>query len=240
MKIAERGRILRPVTPHGPSFAPRRFGNENMKHSFKTFVCAGLAAALCFALSGCGGDDDGFDYGDNDPNLVVCLGDSLTQGYHCIGAPYPTRLAQMSGKTVLNYGVAGAHSEYGASIVGSALSRRPGTVCIMFGSNDVVHGRDMTATKANLRAIVTAAKANGSKVILAVPPRMSYSHAKFDHRVGYLAEHIRALAKEEGVKLVDLYKAFGEEPERYLNPEDGLHLSDEGGEFVAKKFNSRI
>lgn len=240
LKIVKGGRILRPVTPHGPSFAPWRFGNENMKHSFKTFVCAGLAAALCFSLSGCGGDDDGFDYGDNDPNLVVCLGDSLTQGYHCIGAPYPTRLAQMSGKTVLNYGVAGAHSEYGASIVGSALSRRPGTVCIMFGSNDVVHGRDMTATKANLRAIVTAAKANGSKVILAVPPRMSYSHAKFDHRVGSLAEHIRALAKEEGVKLVDFYKAFGEQPERYLNPEDGLHLSDEGGEFVAKKFNSRI
>ena len=129
---------------------------------------------------------------------------------------------------------------HGASIVGSALSRRPGTVCIMFGSNDAIHGRDMMHTKANLRAIVSAAKANGSKVVLAVPPRMSFGHAKFDHRVRFLAEHIRALAKEEGVRLVDFYKAFGEQPERYLNPEDGLHLSEEGGEFVAKKFNSRI
>ena len=42
------------------------------------------------------------------------------------------------------------------------------------------------------------------------------------------------------MRLVDFYKAFGEQPERYLNPDDGLHLSDEGGEFVAKKFNSRI
>ena len=211
-----------------------------MKRTFQTFLRAGMAAVLCLSLAGCGGDDDKFDYGNNDPNLVVCLGDSLTQGYHCIGAPYPTRLAQMSGKTVLNYGVAGAHSEYGASIVGSALSRRPGTVCIMFGSNDAIHGRDMMHTKANLRAIVSAAKANGSKVVLAVPPRMSFGHAKFDHRVRFLAEHIRALAKEEGVRLVDFYKAFGEQPERYLNPEDGLHLSEEGGEFVAKKFNSRI
>ena len=211
-----------------------------MKRTFQTFLRAGMAAVLCLSLAGCGGDDDKFDYGNNDPNLVVCLGDSLTQGYHCIGAPYPTRLAQMSGKTVLNYGVAGAHSEYGASIVGSALSRRPGPVCIMFGSNDAIHGRDMMHTKANLRAIVSAAKANGSKVVLAVPPRMSFGHAKFDHRVRFLAEHIRALAKEEGVRLVDFYKAFGEQPERYLNPEDGLHLSEEGGEFVAKKFNSRI
>ena len=212
-----------------------------MKKTFKAFLLAGIAAAFSLAVSGCGGDDgDGFDYGNNDPNLVACVGDSLTQGYHCIGAPYPTRLAQMSGKTVLNYGVAGSHSDYGVGIIGAVLARRPGTVCVMFGSNDAIHGRDMMHTKANLRSIVSAAKANVSKVVLALPPRMTGEHARFDHRVRLLAEHIRALAKEEGVKLVDFYKAFGNEPESYLNPADGLHLSDEGGNFVAKKFNSRI
>ena len=36
------------------------------------------------------------------PNLIVCLGDSITEGYRCIGAPYPTRLSQMSGRPVRN------------------------------------------------------------------------------------------------------------------------------------------
>lgn len=211
-----------------------------MKKFFRPILGAGLAFAAAFLISGCGDDGDDFDYGDNDRNLVACVGDSLTQGYNCVGAPYPTRLATMSGKTVLNYGVAGSHANYGAGIIGSVLARKPGTVCIMYGSNDAIHGRNMAQTKEYLRAIVVACRANGSKPVLAVPPRMAGGHAKFDHRVRFLAEYIRALAKEERVALVDFYKAFGDQPERYLNMSDGLHLSDEGGEFIAKKFNSKI
>ena len=211
-----------------------------MKKHFGSFLRAGLAALSAVFLAGCGGDDDDFDYGDNDPNLVACVGDSLTQGYNTIGAPYPTRLAQMSGKTVLNYGVAGTESSYGAGIIGSVLARKPGTVCIMYGSNDAIMGRDFNKTKACIKAMAASCKANNTRAVVAVPPGMVGSHAKFNHRVRYMADFIREAAKEEGVKLIDFYSAMGDDPSRFLNPADGLHLSDEGADFVAKKFNSCI
>ena len=34
--------------------------------------------------------------------------------------------------------------------------------------------------------------------------------------------------------------AFSGEPARYLNPADGLHFSDAGGDLVARKFDSKL
>lgn len=190
-------------------------------------------------FSGCEGGGDSHDFGDNDPNLVACIGDSITQGYRCIGAPYPARLSVLSGKATLNYGVGGTDSSYGVSVISSALSRKPGYVCILFGSNDAIHGDDPANTKENLRAIIAACKANNSVPIIGTPPKMIAGHKIFDGTAFRMAEAIRELASEENVALVDLYKAFGEGVE-YLNPDDGLHLSDAGGDLVAQKFNSKL
>ena len=54
-----------------------------------------------------------------------------------------------------------------------------------------------------------------------------------------IAQHVRALAREEGVPLVDLNAAFGD-GKKYLNPSDGLHLNNAGGDLVARKFNEAI
>lgn len=190
-------------------------------------------------ISGCdSGGGGSHDVGDNDPNLVACIGDSLTQGYNCEGAPYPSRLGTMSGKTVLNFGVGGTASSYGASIISSVVNRKPGYVCILFGSNDAIRGWDTEATKENLRGIITVCKANRCIPIIATPPKMIGSHSLFDPAAARMAEVIRALAKEEGVALVDLYTAFGDGT-AYLGG-DGLHLNDAGGDFIAQKFNSKL
>ncbi len=185
--------------------------------------------ALPFAFAGCGGSGGGAsgDVGDNNPDLVACMGDSITSGYNSVGAPYPSRLAVMSGKTVLNFGVPGAQSSYGTSLISSVVNRKPGYVFILYGSNDAINGTGPDTTKQHLRYIISVCKANSCVPILATPPKMAFGTA------------IRELAKEEGVALVDLYKAFGDGT-KYLNPDDGLHLSDEGGDFIAKKFNSKI
>ena len=209
---------------------------------FLRFTAAALAASL-FALvpAGCGGDDDdgGGDIAEgNNRNLVACVGDSITQGYACDGAPYPSRLAAMSGKTVLNYGVGGTTSSYGVSVIGSVLGRKPGYVCILFGANDAIHGESPETTIGNLGRIVQACKANGTRPLLATPTPMKDGHAMFSGRVNRLAEAIRALAKAEGVSCVDLNKAFGD-GEGLLNA-DGLHMTDAGSDLIAKKFNSRM
>lgn len=206
---------------------------------FSSLIALSLLVAPLF--SGCesgGGGGSSGDMGDNDPNLVACIGDSLTQGYNCEGAPYPSRLGAMSGKTVLNFGVGGSTSSYGVSIISSVVGRKPGYVCILYGSNDAISGRDPADTKENLRRMITVCKANKSIPILGTPTKMIGPHALFDGNAATLAVMVRELASEEGVALVDLYKAFGDGT-AYLVA-DGLHLTEAGGDLVAKKFNSKL
>lgn len=208
----------------------------------KNFIYMAGLFMLPFTFNGCGGSDGGGasgDVGDNNPDLVVCMGDSITSGYNSLGDPYPSRLAVMSGKTVLNFGVPGVQSNYGTSLIGSVINRKPGYVFILYGSNDAIRGVDPDITKQHLRYIVSTCKANRCIPILATPPKMILGHRIYDGAASATAASIRELAKEEGVALVDLYSAFGDGT-KYLNPEDGLHLSDEGGDFIAKKFNSKL
>ena len=208
----------------------------------KRILPALLASLL---LSGCG--DDGGDGGGagkpgpgNDPNLVVCIGDSLTAGTNCQGAPYPSRLAGMCGRNVVNLGVGGVSSTYGRAHVGEATSRRPGYVCILYGTNDPGRGVGAGGTAENVRAIVAACRAAGCVPIVATPPPTVRPHPDNNPALAAAAEAIRAVAREEGVALVDLHAAFSDDPVRYLNPEDGLHFSDAGGDLVARKFDAKL
>lgn len=210
----------------------------------KRLLSALLGTALL--LAGCGGDDGdggssaGKPASGNDPDLVVCIGDSLTAGINCEGAPYPSRLAGMCGKTVLNLGVGGVSSAYGRSHVGEATSRRPGYVCILYGTNDPGHYIDPPETAANVRAIVSACKAAGCVPIVATPPPTIEPHWNNNSGLSEIAAALRDVARQEGAALVDLHAAFSGDPARYLNPEDGLHFSDAGGDLVARKFDSKL
>ena len=203
-----------------------------------------FAAAALLALplaSGCedDGGGGGGDVGDNNPDLVACIGDSLTQGYKCEGAPYPSRIAAKTGKTVLNFGVAGATSAYGASIISSVVARKPGYVCILFGSNDAIMSRGPEHAAANIRAIIQVCKDHSYVPIVGTPPKMIGGHASFDPAAAAIAAAIKAVAKEMGVACVDFYTAFGDGVE-FLNPDDGLHLSNAGGDKIADGFSSKL
>lgn len=188
---------------------------------------------------GCEDDGGGHDVGDNNPDLVACVGDSITQGYKCEGAPYPTRLAALTGKTVLNFGVGGATSAYGASIIASVVARKPGYVCILFGSNDAIMQRGAGAAAENIRAMIQVCKAANCVPIVGTPPKMIGGHAAVDPAAAAVADAIIAVAKEEGVAYVDFYRNFGDGV-AYLNPDDGLHLSDAGGDKIASGFASKL
>ncbi|MBR6470996.1 MAG: InlB B-repeat-containing protein [Victivallales bacterium] len=174
------------------------------------------------------------------PNVIVCLGDSITQGYRCYGLPYPSRLARLTGKTVKNYGVGGKKSDYGAATAESAmLAEGPGTVCIQYGANDAIHNVRAAVVKENLRKIIRICRKYQATPILATPTPQTGSHARFNSNVNEIAKQVRALAREENVRLVDLNAAFGSGG-KYLNPADGLHLSDAGGDLMARKFYEAI
>lgn len=173
---------------------------------------------------------------ENDPDVILCLGDSITQGYACYGLPYPARLARMTGCTVINKGVGGTTSGDGLRTAERNIyEARAATVCIQFGANDAIHHVNAGATKENLRAIIRLCRKYDCRPLLATPTHQSGSHARFNDGVNDIVRAVRNLAREENVALVDLNAAFGGN-DGYLNPNDGLHLSDAGGELMARKF----
>jgi len=195
-----------------------------------------LLASLLL-LPGCGDDDDG---GSRTSGTIVCIGDSLTAGIKCIGAPWPSRLASMSGRKVVNLGVGGANSRDGVSRVSTALACNPGVVCILYGSNDPGDGIPVDQTLANIRSMVRACKSHNVPVVVGTPPPTMPPHQNRNDRHALVAEGIRAMGKEMGFQVVDLNAAVAANREKYLNPSDGLHLSDAGGDLFAKKFDSKL
>lgn len=209
-----------------------------MQFPIKLFSTAMAVAAGAAIFCGCegdgGGGGGGDDVGDNDRNLVICVGDSITQGYACDGAPYPAQLAGMTGKSVRNMGVGGAQAAAGASKITSQLSCKPGYVCILYGANDAICGGSPDSVRESLRSIIVACKNNHSIPIVATTPPMIREHASFDGAARSINEAIRGVAHEEGARLVDLYGAFGS-GEAYL-VSDGLHPNAAGAELIAKSF----
>lgn len=199
-----------------------------------------VSALLCLGGTGCESDGDaplgsGHDFGENDANLYAALGDSITYGRTVpAGAPYPERLAGMLGKTVLNYGVPGQRAFEGAARVSGVLSRKPGFLLILFGSNDAITSVDPVFTKESLRSIVLAARGNKTIPVIATIPPMTGTHAAFAGAARTVNGHIRALASEEGVTLVDLESSFGS-GSGYLDA-DGLHPNDAGTQRMAEGF----
>ena len=140
----------------------------------------------------------------NDPNVIVCLGDSITY----VG--YPGALAGMTGKTCVNDGTPGEESSGGAARVAGVLAlNHPAYLCIMYGSNDVIGHRSFDGAIANLAAIINAARSNNTIPILATIPPMSGPHyGVYEDDVRQLNTMIRSLAGTSGTALADVEREF--------------------------------
>ncbi|MDA1044734.1 MAG: GDSL-type esterase/lipase family protein [Verrucomicrobia bacterium] len=202
-----------------------------------------FAAAMLFGLGlGCnhsgGGDDGPADVGDNDINVVVCIGDSITAGVGVSAAQsYPAQLSGLTGKRVVNAGITGERSGEGASRVGGLLrGHKPGFLCILFGANDVIRGGSPESIAANVRSMIQQAKANTTIPIVATITPMFGARRAADGGVRTANDFIRAVASEEGVDLVDLYSPMNHEA-LYI---DGLHPNAAGYAIIAAKFEPQV
>lgn len=194
----------------------------------------GLASVFC----GCdgGSDDSGsFDIGDNDPNLIVCIGDSITQGYACEGLPYPSNLAALTGKTVRNAGVGGTIMADGIASAKAALGVKPGYMCIMYGANDAIHSIDPADIVNSLQTIIELCRENKTIPIVGLVPPQTGEHAIFNPNVVDINVAIMNKCGAMGVICVNVYGAFGSTPEIYLTS-DGLHTNPDGSMIIAQQF----
>jgi len=198
-------------------------------------LCMSLFIMGCLDSGGGGKLGSGHDFGENTPDLVLAMGDSITAGGYSGGAPWPARFGGMVGKSVINDGIPGASSPVGAARANSLIvSQKPGFVIIFYGANDAITGVSADIFENSIRAMVEAAQNNQAIPVLATILQMDGGRAIYNGRVDRLNARIRDVASQLKVKVVDVSKAVRRDPALYLA--DGLHLSDEGELLVAMRF----
>ena len=211
---------------------------------FKRLSAFILGAALAGGLvsAGCGGGGGGGglsndDPGDNDLNVVMAFGDSLTAGES--QPAYPAILSGLIGKTVTNDGVYSSTAAAGSSRCSGIISKRKGAfMLILYGINDILYGRGTTEVTGSLESIVKTCQNNHVVPVLATYPIPIHSHELYAGATYRLNSSIRALASSYGIKCVDLEKEFldGSDPDASLYMEDGLHPNSEGNQIMALAF----
>ena len=203
-------------------------------------------------LAGCGGSGHAGglrngDPGDNDLNVVVAFGDSLTHGSECECPPYPRRLETLIEKVVRNTGVSGGKASDNIGRTQEAIDKyHPAFMLILYGVNDMIHGKGVPGTLAALSQMVLICKQNNVVPVLATYPIPFGSHGAFAMGTIGLNEGIRGLAEAQGIRCVDLELEFAREAaetapgevvtDRALMEADGLHPNDAGTQIMALAF----
>jgi len=121
-------------------------------------------------LAGCSNGSTNYPDG-----TVVCLGDSLTEGYGAVtpgvvdkSKSYPVFLQNKVNIPVINAGVSGNTSAQGlARVNADVLSKNPKIIVIILGANDLGHRIPAATTKDNLQNIIDKVDNGDRKIYLA-------------------------------------------------------------------------
>ena len=166
---------------------------------------------------------------------IVFLGDSLTAGLGLAPSQaFPSLIEEQLRREgidadVVNAGISGDTAAGGRRRLNWALDGDVRVLVIALGANDGLRGNPVRAMKADLQAIVRAAKARGITVLLLgmeAPPNFGPDYTK-EFRQAY-----RDVAEEEDVAFVPFFLE-GVAGVPALNQSDGLHPNAEGNERIA-------
>lgn len=168
--------------------------------------------------------------------LVLFLGDSLTHGIGLsTSQAFPALVTAKIRAAGLPHrvhavGVSGMTTAGGLERIDWILEQRPALLVLGLGGNDGLRAIPLESTRKNLETLITRAKSQGVKVVLAgmrVPPNYGEDYVKsFDAL-------FPALAKEHGLPLVPfLLEGVAGIPA--LNQEDGIHPNAEGQKILAE------
>jgi len=169
--------------------------------------------------------------------VILCLGDSLTEGYGV--APeqsFPSllerrlRAAGHAGARVINAGISGSTSASAASRLRWQLRAEPDVLVLALGANDGLRGVDLADTRRNLDEAIGLASAAGVRVVLAgmkLPPNYGPAYTKGFESL------FPQLARQHGIPLIPfLLDGVAARPE--LNLPDGIHPNAQGYQRVVE------
>lgn len=143
-----------------------------MRVRFRKRVLVTCVYIVAISLSGCA--DDGPTLSRLAPGAkILAFGDSLTHGTGSTrGEDYPTVLARLSGREVINSGTPGEVSADGLKRLEGILdSIRPSLMILCHGGNDMLRKKDLSKTQQNLVRMIELAKGKGIDVLLVGVPK---------------------------------------------------------------------
>ncbi|WP_093554920.1 arylesterase [Pseudoduganella namucuonensis] len=137
------------------------------------------------------------------PKTILVVGDSLSAEYGLArGAGWVALLEQKLREQkidarIVNASVSGETTSGGRTRLPALLGKhKPDIVVIELGANDGLRGLPVAAAEANLRAMVSAARAGGARVLLVgmrMPPNYGRDYAdKFFAMFGALSKDVKA------------------------------------------------
>jgi lysophospholipase L1-like esterase len=178
---------------------------------------------------------------DSRNDIAVAMGDSITAGY--VGLDnhadcYVSVLYGLWGKTVVNQGVGGVSSSYGAAIVNNVINTyNPKYLIIFYGTIDAsFYSSDWTID--NLRSIIERAKENGTIPVIATLTPNFGDWAWRNKDIYELNAKIRQLAAIQGIACADIEYAVNWNSDYFAS--DGLHPNSSGHRIIANTFYNAL
>ncbi|HVN83322.1 MAG TPA: arylesterase [Candidatus Binatia bacterium] len=170
------------------------------------------------------------------PLTVLCLGDSLTEGFGVAEAEaYPAILedrlhaAGYTGARVINAGVTASTSASGMSRLQERLPAQPDLLILELGINDGLRGLPLEEIRANLTRTIALAKDHGVPVLLAATMLPPGGRAAYERGFRGL---FKVIAREQKVALVSLpLDLVATRPELQLP--HNLHPNARGYQLIA-------
>ena len=169
-------------------------------------------------------------------DTILAFGDSLTEGYGTEPEnSYPSVLAELSGRRVVNAGISGETTSEGLIRFAETLdTHNPKLLILLEGGNDILQNLSSAEAKNNLSLMLQEAKArNISIVFLGVPEKNLFSSAApfyaelaEEHKVVFKKDLIAKLLKSPSLKSDSVHlNAKG-----YRKMAEGIHdiLKDNG------------
>ncbi|MCK4987142.1 MAG: fibronectin type III domain-containing protein, partial [Desulfobacterales bacterium] len=164
--------------------------------------------------------------------IIICFGDSLTFGTGASkGMDYPSQLAKMIGRPVINKGIPGDTTASALRrLKRDVLSKNPDIVLITLGGNDLINGVSKDIALGNLKQIVQTIQKQGAKVIIG---GLSWPGMDRGFDKGY-----EDLAQQTGALLIpDIFTAIADNPVLMSDP---IHPNNSGYRIIARRFSNAI
>ncbi|MDO6563744.1 GDSL-type esterase/lipase family protein [Amphritea sp. 1_MG-2023] len=164
--------------------------------------------------------------------VILAFGDSLTQGIgSTAGGDYPSQLQQLTGRIVINAGIAGEMSAAGLQRLPTLLQQhQPALLILLEGGNDILRNQDRHQLKQNLAQMITLAQQQQIDVVLlAVPEKKLFSNS---------APLYQQLA--EDYSLVWEPQIIAELLRTPAYKSDAVHFNNEGYQALSKRIASLL